>query len=53
MRTISWGTNLYAASSQMDESYFHHKNKALYMWVLRRMTLPLRQIFFVQTERNA
>jgi hypothetical protein len=43
---------MYSAIAQMDETHFHRKNKALYMRILRKFTLPLRRAFFVRTGEN-
>ncbi len=47
-----FGNLLYSAASQMDETHFHYKNNALYMRILRKMTVPLRRTFFVRTGEN-
>ena len=47
-----FGNLMYSAAAQMDENHFHHKNKALYMRVLRKLTVPLRRAFFVRTGEN-
>ena len=47
-----FGNLLYSAASQMDETHFHHRNNALYMRILRKMTVPLRRTFFVRTGEN-
>jgi cholesterol oxidase len=44
-----FGNLMYSAAAQMDETHFHRKNKALYMRILRRFTVPLRRTFFVRT----
>ena len=46
------GNLFYAAAAQMDETHFHYKNKAWYMALVRRLTLPLRRAFFVRTGEN-
>jgi hypothetical protein len=48
----NFGNLMYAAAAQMDESYFHYKVRKWYMPLLRRLTLPLRRTFFVQTGKN-
>lgn len=47
-----FGNLMYSAAAQMDETHFHRKNKALYMRILRRLTVPLRRTFFVRTGEN-
>jgi uncharacterized protein (DUF362 family) len=47
-----FGNLMYAASAQMDESYFHYTVRNWYMPLLRRLTLPLRRAFFVRTGEN-
>ncbi|MHB1024378.1 MAG: DUF362 domain-containing protein [Desulfobacteria bacterium] len=47
-----FGNLMYAAAAQMDETHFSHKNRALYMRLLRRVTVPLRRAFFVRTGEN-
>ncbi|HZP01423.1 MAG TPA: DUF362 domain-containing protein [Terriglobia bacterium] len=47
-----FGNLLYSAASQMDETHFHHKNNALYMRILRKLTVPLRRTFYVRTGEN-
>ena len=47
-----FGNLMYSAAAQMDETHFKHKNRALYMRLLRRMTVPLRRAFFLRTGEN-
>jgi uncharacterized protein (DUF362 family) len=47
-----FGNLMYSAASQMDETRFRHKNRALYMRLLRKMTVPLRRAFFLRTGEN-
>jgi uncharacterized protein (DUF362 family) len=47
-----FGNLMYSAAAQMDETHFHYKNKALYMRILRKLTVPLRRTFFVWTGKN-
>jgi len=47
-----FGNLMYSAAAQMDETHFHRKNKALYMRILRKLTVPLRRAFFVRTGEN-
>jgi uncharacterized protein (DUF362 family) len=47
-----FGNLMYSAAAQMDETHFRHKNRALYMRLLRRMTVPLRRAFFLRTGEN-
>jgi uncharacterized protein (DUF362 family) len=47
-----FGNLMYSATSQMDETHFRHKNRALHMRLLRRMTVPLRRAFFLRTGEN-
>ena len=47
-----FGNLMYSATSQMDETHFRHKNRALYMRMLRRMTVPMRRAFFLRTGEN-
>jgi uncharacterized protein (DUF362 family) len=44
-----FGNLFYMASAQMDEKHFQHKDKALHIRLLRKLTLPLRRTFFVRT----
>jgi uncharacterized protein (DUF362 family) len=41
-----FGNLFYTACSQMDESHFTHKNKAIHIRLLRRLSLPIRRTFF-------
>jgi len=47
-----FGNLMYSAAAQMDETHFRHKNRALYMRLLRRVTVPLRRAFFLRTGEN-
>jgi uncharacterized protein (DUF362 family) len=47
-----FGNLMYSAAAQMDETHFRHKNRALYMRLLRRSTVPLRRAFFLRTGEN-
>ncbi|MFZ2224746.1 MAG: DUF362 domain-containing protein [Candidatus Deferrimicrobium sp.] len=47
-----FGNLMYSAAAQMDETHFRHKNRALHMRLLRRMTVPLRRAFFLRTGEN-
>jgi len=47
-----FGNLFYTATSQMDEKHFCHKSKALHIRLLRKLTLPLRRMFFVRTGEN-
>jgi hypothetical protein len=47
-----FGNLLYTAASQMDESHFQHKSRALHIRFLRRLTVPLRRTFFLRTGEN-
>jgi uncharacterized protein (DUF362 family) len=47
-----FGNLMYSAAAQMDETRFRHKNRALYMRLLRRLTVPLRRAFFLRTGEN-
>ncbi len=47
-----FGNLLYSACAQMDETRFPHKSRALHIRALRRLTVPLRQTFFVRTGEN-
>jgi uncharacterized protein (DUF362 family) len=47
-----FGNLFYTASAQMDEEHFQHKSKALHIRLLRRLTLPIRRMFFVRTGEN-
>jgi cholesterol oxidase len=47
-----FGNLMYSAAAQMDETHFHYKNKALYIRILRKLTVPLRRTFFVRTGEN-
>jgi uncharacterized protein (DUF362 family) len=47
-----FGNLFYTASSQMDESHFQHKSKALHIRMMRKLTLPLRRMFFVRMGEN-
>jgi uncharacterized protein (DUF362 family) len=47
-----FGNLFYTASAQMDEEHFQHKSKALHIRLLRKLTLPLRRMFFVRTGEN-
>ena len=47
-----FGNLMYSAAAQMDETHFRHRNRALYMRMLRRMTVPLRRAFFLRTGEN-
>ncbi len=47
-----FGNLFYTAAAQMDEKHFRHKSKALHIRLLRKLTLPLRRMFFVRTGEN-
>ena len=47
-----FGNLMYSAAAQMDETHFKHKNRALYMRLLREATDPLRRTFFVRTGED-
>jgi hypothetical protein len=47
-----FGNLMYSAVAQMDETHFHRKNQALYMRILRGLTVSLRRAFFVRTGEN-
>jgi uncharacterized protein (DUF362 family) len=47
-----FGNLMYSAAAQMDEMHFRHKNRALYMRLLRKTTVPLRRAFFLRTGEN-
>jgi uncharacterized protein (DUF362 family) len=47
-----FGNLMYSAAAHMDEAHFSHKNRALYMRLLRRVTVPLRRTFFVRTGED-
>jgi len=44
-----FGNLFYTACAQMDKTHFTHKNKALHIRLLRRLTVPMRRTFFVRT----
>jgi len=44
-----FGNLFYSAAAQMDETHFHHKARALHIRVLRKLTVPIRRMFFVRT----
>ena len=46
-----FGNLLYMVSSHMDETHFRHQCRAPHIRLLRRLTQPLREIFFVQADR--
>ena len=48
----NFGNLLYSIAAQMDESHFHHTSDEWYIQLLRRMTVPLRQTFFLRTGEN-
>jgi uncharacterized protein (DUF362 family) len=47
-----FGNLFYTASAQMDEEHFRHKDKALHIRLLRKLTLPIRRMFFVRTGED-
>ena len=47
-----FGNLFYTASAQMDEEHFQHKSKAFHIRLLRKLTLPIRRMFFVRTGEN-
>jgi uncharacterized protein (DUF362 family) len=47
-----FGNLIYAVSAQMDETHFEHKDKALHIRLLRKLTVPLRRTFFVRTNES-
>ena len=51
----SFGNLLYSVAAQMDQTHFHHTSKEWYVRLLRKLTIPLRQTFFLRTgeERTA
>jgi uncharacterized protein (DUF362 family) len=46
-----FGNLLYKISAQMDESHFEHKSKAPHVVLLRKLTRPIRDTFFVRMDR--
>ncbi|MFN7999232.1 MAG: DUF362 domain-containing protein [Bryobacteraceae bacterium] len=51
----NFGNLLYSVAAQMDETHFHNISNEWYVKLLRKMTVPLRQTFFLRTgeERTA
>ena len=47
-----FGNLFYTAAAQMDEEHFQHKSNALHIRLLRKLTLPIRRMFFVRTGEN-
>jgi uncharacterized protein (DUF362 family) len=47
-----FGNLFYTATAQMDEEHFRHKDKSLHIRMLRKLTLPIRRMFFVRTGEN-
>ena len=47
-----FGNLFYAAAAQMDETHFRHKGRAWHIWLLRRVTVPLRRTLFLRTGEN-
>jgi len=47
-----FGNLFYTATAEMDKEQFQHKDKALHIRLLRKLTLPLRRMFFVRTGEN-
>lgn len=46
-----FGNLLYMVSSHMDETHFRHRSRAPHVRLLRRLTRPLRETFFVQADQ--
>jgi len=46
-----FGNLIYMISAQMDEKHFEHKSKAPHVVLLRKLTRPIRDTFFVRTDR--
>lgn len=46
------GNMLYSATTQMDETHFKYKSKSIIMWLLRKLTKPIRNMLFVRTLEN-
>lgn len=47
-----FGNLIYSCCAQMDEAHFTHKSKAIHIRLLRKLTIPLRNTFFVRTNEN-
>ncbi len=47
-----FGNLFYTAAAQMDEAQFQHKSRAWHIRVLRRMTVPVRRLFFLRTGES-
>ncbi|MBI5068158.1 MAG: DUF362 domain-containing protein [Deltaproteobacteria bacterium] len=47
-----FGNLMYSALAQMDETHFTHRNRSLFMRLLRAATNPLRRTFFLRTGED-
>lgn len=47
-----FGNLIYTCCTHMDETHFTHKSKAIHIRLLRKLTIPLRNTFFVRTNEN-
>ena len=47
-----FGNLSYTAAAQMDETHLHHKSRSWFIRFLRRLTVPIRRLFFLRTGEN-
>ncbi len=47
-----FGNLIYTSAAQMDETHFRHKSSAWHVRLLRRLTVPIRRLFFLRTGEN-
>jgi uncharacterized protein (DUF362 family) len=47
-----FGNLIYTCCAHMDKTRFTHKSRAIHIRLLRKLTIPLRQTFFVRTNEN-
>jgi hypothetical protein len=47
-----FGNLIYTCCAHMDETHFTHKSRAIHIRLLRKLTIPLRNTFFVRTNKN-
>ncbi|MHC4534551.1 MAG: DUF362 domain-containing protein [Planctomycetota bacterium] len=47
-----FGNLMYTSCAHMDKTHFTHKSRAIHIRLLRKLTIPIRNTFFVRTNEN-
>ncbi|MHC4243941.1 MAG: DUF362 domain-containing protein [Planctomycetota bacterium] len=47
-----FGNLVYTCCAHMDKTHFTHKSRAIHIRLLRKLTIPIRNTFFVRTNEN-